>query len=61
MLQGSLIGSIFMKNNNNLKISIMNYSKYQSNEWVNVQIEMEEDENSGSIMDEFKINKNINK
>tara|TARA_R110002126_G_scaffold50551_7_gene139263 strand:- start:1478 stop:1615 length:138 start_codon:yes stop_codon:yes gene_type:complete len=45
-----------MKNNNNLKISIMNYSKYQSNEWVNVQIEMEEDENSGSIMDEFKIN-----
>ena len=34
----------------------MNYSKYQSNEWVNIQIEMEEDENSGSIMDEFKIN-----
>jgi hypothetical protein len=61
MLQGSLIGSIFMKNNNNLKINIMNYDKYQSNEWVNVQIEMEEDENSGSIMDEFKINKNINK
>jgi hypothetical protein len=32
----------------------MYYDKYQSNEWVNIQIEMEEDENSGSIMDEFK-------
>jgi hypothetical protein len=35
----------------------MNYDKYQSNEWVNIQIEMEEDENSGSIMDEFKESK----
>ena len=35
---------------------IMNYNKYQSQEWVNIQIEIEEDENSGSIMDEFKIN-----
>ena len=51
-----IFNSIFMEINNNLKINIMNYSKYQSNEWVNVQIEMEEDENSGSIMDEFKIN-----
>ena len=32
------------------------YSKYQSEEWVNIQIEMEEDENSSSIMDEFEIN-----
>jgi len=33
----------------------MYYDKYyQSEEWVNIQIEMEEDENSGSIMDEFK-------
>jgi|TARA_B110000211_G_C13886448_1_gene467519 hypothetical protein len=32
----------------------MYYDKYyQSEEWVNIQIEMEEDENSGSIMDEF--------
>lgn len=27
---------------------------YQSQEWVNVQQEMEEDENSASIMDDFK-------
>tara|TARA_R110000850_G_scaffold94331_1_gene198992 strand:+ start:352 stop:483 length:132 start_codon:yes stop_codon:yes gene_type:complete len=40
----------------NLKIELDDYSKYQSEEWVNIQIEMEEDENSGSIMDEFKIN-----
>jgi hypothetical protein len=29
-------------------------SKYQSQEWVNIQQEMEEDENSPSIMDDFK-------
>jgi hypothetical protein len=29
-------------------------SKYQSQEWVNIQQEMEEDENSASIMDDFK-------
>ena len=28
-------------------------NKYQSWEWVNIQQEIEEDENSGSIMDEF--------
>ena len=32
----------------------MDYSKYQSQEWVNIQQEIYEDENSGSIMDEFK-------
>ena len=32
----------------------MSYNKYQSWEWVNIQIEMEEDENSPSIMDDFK-------
>ena len=31
----------------------MSYNKYQSQEWVNVQQEMYEDENSASIMDEF--------
>ena len=31
-----------------------NYDKYQSWEWVNIQAEMEEDENSPSIMDDFK-------
>lgn len=31
-----------------------NYDKYQSWEWVNIQEEMEEDENSPSIMDDFK-------
>ena len=30
------------------------YDKYQSQEWVNIQQEMEEDENSASIMDDFK-------
>jgi len=30
------------------------YDKYQSWEWVNIQKEMEEDENSPSIMDDFK-------
>ena len=38
----------------------MNYNKYQSNEWVNIQIEMDEDKNSGSIMDEFKTVKHTN-
>ena len=32
------------------------YNRYQSQEWVNIQNEIDEDENSGSIMDEFKIN-----
>ena len=32
----------------------MEYTKYQSEEWVNIQIEVDEDENSGSIMDQFK-------
>ena len=32
----------------------MSYEKYQSWEWVSIQQEMEEDENSPSIMDEFK-------
>ena len=33
----------------------MDYDKYyQSQEWVTIQQEIEEDENSGSIMDEFK-------
>lgn len=32
----------------------MSYDKYQSWEWVNIQKEMEEDENSPSIMDDFK-------
>lgn len=31
----------------------MDVNKYQSWEWVNIQQEIEEDENSGSIMDEF--------
>lgn len=31
-----------------------NYDKYQLWEWVNIQEEMEEDENSPSIMDDFK-------
>lgn len=30
------------------------YDRYQSQEWVNIQQEMEEDENSASIMDDFK-------
>ena len=30
------------------------YDKYQSQEWVNIQQEMEEDQNSASIMDDFK-------
>ncbi len=29
-------------------------NKYQSQEWVNVQQEMEDDQNSASIMDDFK-------
>ena len=33
--------------------SLNEYNKYQSWEWVNIQQEIEEDENSGSIMDEF--------
>jgi hypothetical protein len=36
----------------------MSYNKYQSQEWVNVQQEMYEDENSASIMDEFNEEKN---
>jgi len=32
------------------------YSKYQSQEWVNVQQDTFEDENSTSIMDDFKTN-----
>tara|TARA_R110000744_G_scaffold261688_1_gene376331 strand:+ start:25 stop:126 length:102 start_codon:yes stop_codon:yes gene_type:complete len=32
----------------------MSYSKYQSQEWVTIQQEMEDDENSPSIMDQFK-------
>ncbi len=32
---------------------IDNYKKYQSNEWVEIQREMFEDENCKSIMDEF--------
>ncbi len=35
-----------------------NYNKYQSQEWVDIQNEIEEDENSPSIMDEFKKEKN---
>jgi hypothetical protein len=35
------------------------YKKYQSQEWVNIQQEMEEDENSASIMDDFKENNNL--
>lgn len=31
----------------------MTYDKYQSWEWVNIQKEMEEDENSPSIMDDL--------
>ena len=38
----------------NLKNRDMSYDKYQSWEWVNIQKEMEEDENSPSIMDDFK-------
>ena len=30
------------------------YKKYQSQEWVDIQNELEEDEKSASIMDEFK-------
>jgi hypothetical protein len=30
------------------------FNKYQSDEWIQIQQEMEEDENSNSIMDEFK-------
>ena len=30
------------------------YDKYQSQDWVNIQQEMEEDQNSASIMDDFK-------
>lgn len=30
------------------------YEKYKSQEWVDIQIEMEEDENSGSITDNIK-------
>ena len=32
----------------------MSYNKYQSQEWIEIQQEMEEDENSASIMDQFK-------
>ena len=32
----------------------MTYNKYQSEEWVTIQQEMEDDENSPSIMDQFK-------
>tara|TARA_R110000803_G_scaffold13092_1_gene36987 strand:+ start:1259 stop:1360 length:102 start_codon:yes stop_codon:yes gene_type:complete len=32
----------------------MIYNKYQSEEWVTIQQEMEDDENSPSIMDQFK-------
>jgi hypothetical protein len=32
----------------------MSYDKYKSWEWVSVQQEMEDDENSPSIMDDFK-------
>jgi hypothetical protein len=35
------------------------YKKYQSQEWVDIQNELEEDENSASIMDEFKDNNNL--
>lgn len=37
--------------------TVNEYNKYQSWEWVNIQQEMEDDENSRSIMDEFN-NKN---
>jgi hypothetical protein len=37
----------------------MSYKKYQSQEWVNIQQEMDEDDNSASIMDEFDQEKNI--
>ena len=39
------------------QINIMYYQEdnyYQSQEWVNIQQEMEEDETSASIMDDFK-------
>lgn len=36
------------------KLEIMSYDKYQSQAWVTIQQEVEEDENSGSIMDQFK-------
>ena len=39
----------------------MSYDKYQSWEWVNIQKEMEEDENSPSIMDDFKKQRYENK
>ncbi len=32
------------------------YKKYQSEEWVKIQNEIEKDENSASIMDEFRDN-----
>lgn len=32
-----------------------NYNKYQSEKWVEIQNEIEEDENSPSLMDEFKM------
>ena len=35
------------------------YKKYQSQEWVDIQNELEEDEKSASIMDEFKDNNNL--
>jgi len=35
------------------------YKKYQSQEWVDIQNEIEEDENSASIMDEFRDNNNL--
>jgi|14BtaG_2_1085337.scaffolds.fasta_scaffold24217_2 hypothetical protein len=35
------------------------YKKYQSQEWVDIQNELEEDEKSASIMDEFRDNNNL--
>ena len=35
----------------------MSYLKYQSSEWVEIQKEMYEDENTASIMDEFIMTK----
>ena len=32
----------------------MNYERYKTEEWVTAQREAYEDENSGSIMDDFK-------
>ena len=34
------------------------YKKYQSEDWVKIQNEIEKDENSASIMDEFRDNNN---